>query len=225
MLTLSQQLDSCRRCQNRTMSLRKGILCRLTDAKPTFEKECENFVPDENVPVRIPDDKNILTSDEIKGKIPEKVYNSLIMEQNFPAAIVTGFLASIAGAGIWAIITSTTGYQVGFMAMGVGALVGIAVRIFGKGITKQFGIIGAVFSLFGCVLGNLLSFVIYIAKYYQLDFWSVFSQLSFDQISQMMIAGFSFADIVFYAIAIGEGYRFALRQITEKRLKTEFNKD
>ena len=222
MLTLAQQLDFCRRCQNRTMSIQQGILCRLTNAKPIFEKECDNFILDENVPVRIPDDKNILTSEDLKGKIPENIYNQLIMEQNFPAALLSGFLASIIGAGIWALITVTTNFQIGFMAVGVGAIVGIAVRLFGKGITKQFGYLGAAFSLFGCLIGNILSLVILIADYYQITFWSVFSQLTFNQIVQMMMNWIKPVDFLFYAIALIEGYKFALRQITEKSLKTTF---
>ena len=204
------------------MDFKQGLLCGLTNLKPAFEKDCENFNLDETVKVRNPDDTYILTSNEIKNRILDKILNQLILEQNFPAAIITGFLSSIVGAGIWAIVTITTGFQIGFMAIGVGALVGFTVRIFGKGITKKFGIIGALFALFGCVLGNVFSFTALIADYYKIEFWSVFSQLTLNQIVQMMREWFTFVDILFYSMALVEGYKFALKQITEKTLKFEF---
>ncbi|MGK0390595.1 MAG: hypothetical protein ACI94Y_003353 [Maribacter sp.] len=53
----------------------------------------------------------------------------------------------------------TTEYQIGFMAIGVGILVGFDNKFAGKGIDSMFGIIGASFALFGCLLGNLFTIV------------------------------------------------------------------
>ncbi len=41
------QYESCKRCTNRKMSRTEGILCGLTDAKPTFEDECPDYNEDE----------------------------------------------------------------------------------------------------------------------------------------------------------------------------------
>src|SRR5262245_53211570 len=68
-----------------------------------------------------------------------------------------GLAAAIIGAIIWAIVTVTTKYQIGFMALGVGALVGFALRIGNGG--KLFGILGAFLALFGCILGNYFSLI------------------------------------------------------------------
>jgi hypothetical protein len=68
---------------------------------------------------------------------------------------LAGLAAAIVGAVIWAVITVTTDHQIGWMALGVGALVGFALRIGNGG--KAFGILGALFALFGCVLGNYFS--------------------------------------------------------------------
>lgn len=57
-----------------------------------------------------------------------------------------------------------TKYQIGWMAIGVGFLVGFSVRRFGRGTAKTFGIIGAVSALPGCLLGNLLSACGFIAQ-------------------------------------------------------------
>jgi len=77
--------------------------------------------------------------------------------QNLPLALLAGFAASVVAAVIWAAISYATGYQIGFMAIGVGFFVGYAVNSLGKGMTATFGVIGAVFALFGCLFGNLLT--------------------------------------------------------------------
>jgi hypothetical protein len=68
-----------------------------------------------------------------------------------------GLAAAIIGAIIWAVVTVTTKYQIGWMALGVGTLVGFALRIGNGG--KTFGILGAFLALFSCILGNYFSLI------------------------------------------------------------------
>ncbi len=65
-------------------------------------------------------------------------------EQNFPLGLVAGVVAAVVAAILWAGLTLTTGYMVGYAAIGVGALVGIVIRIAGKGVTSKFAIVGAI---------------------------------------------------------------------------------
>ena len=85
-------------------------------------------------------------------------------ESNLTLAILGGVVAALIGAAIWAVITVKTGYQVGFMAIGVGLLVGFTVRHLGKGATPAFGAVGALLSLAGCVAGNVLAIAGFIAQ-------------------------------------------------------------
>src|SRR5215213_3438047 len=85
----------------------------------------------------------------------EQLMNSIKSRQSLSMAILGGLIASLVAALLWAIITYATKFQIGFMAIGVGFLVGYAVNYFGKGVTTAFGIVGAAFSLFGCILGNI----------------------------------------------------------------------
>ena len=57
-------------------------------------------------------------------------------DQNFTSGALLGLVASVVGAAVWAVVTIATEYQIGFMAIGVGYLVGIAVRIGGKGLPQ-----------------------------------------------------------------------------------------
>ncbi|MFM7853955.1 MAG: hypothetical protein ACKO96_19040, partial [Flammeovirgaceae bacterium] len=94
-------------------------------------------------------------------------------EQNMPLGIVGGIAAAFVGAIIWAIVTVVTGYQIGWMAVGVGFLVGYSIRFLGKGIDKIFGVMGGVFALVGCLLGNFFTLVGFAAKTENVDVFSV----------------------------------------------------
>lgn len=47
MLTLEERLNYCKICTNRKMDMNTGVVCRLTDAKPTFEEQCADFNADQ----------------------------------------------------------------------------------------------------------------------------------------------------------------------------------
>src|SRR5690606_40980371 len=78
----------------------------------------------------------------------------LRLEQNLPLALLAGVAAAVLGAVLWAIITVATNLQIGYMAVGLGFLVGYTVRFAGKGLDKVFGILGSALSLGGCLLGD-----------------------------------------------------------------------
>jgi hypothetical protein len=140
-------------------------------------------------------------------------------EQNLPLAFVVGLIASIAGAAVWAGLTVVTGYQIGFMAIGVGFLVGFAVRAVGKGVTPVYGVIGAGLSLLGCALGNLLAVTAIVAQDQGVPFLSVLSQLDPELVQHLMVATFSPMDLLFYGIALYYGYRLSFRQLTAADLE------
>lgn len=138
--------------------------------------------------------------------------------QNLPMGVLAGIVASAVSALIWAGITIGTGYQIGFVAIGVGFLVGFAVRKFGKGITPTFGVIGAVLSLLGCLVGNLLCICIMFAKQEEVGVMQVVGSLDIPLIVELMKITFSPIDLLFYGIAVYEGYRFSFRKINEEEL-------
>ena len=134
-------------------------------------------------------------------------------EQNLPLGALAGVAASLAGAGAWAAITAVSGYQIGFMAIGVGVLVGYAIRVVGNGIDPIFGVVGAVLALFGCVLGNLLAVTAIVADSEGMPFLDVLLALDADLARELMGAWFTPMDLLFYGIAAYAGYRYAFRQI------------
>src|SRR5947209_14176316 len=83
---------------------------------------------------------------------------------NLPVALLAGAAAAAIGATLWALITVFSGMHFGWMAIGIGFLVGYAVRVFGKGSDPSFQILGAVLSLAGCLAGNLLAVCIFVSQ-------------------------------------------------------------
>lgn len=134
-------------------------------------------------------------------------------EQNLGLAIVAGAGASLLGAAAWAAATVATGYQIGFFAIGIGFLVGFAVRTLGKGITSSFGVVGGFWSLLGCAVGNLLTVTAMIAREEGIALGDVISRLTPELIQQLMVATFSPMDLVFYGIAVYYGYRLSFREL------------
>lgn len=149
-------------------------------------------------------------------QLEQALRKELIKQQDLLYAIVGGLASAIVGSFIWAVITVSTGYQIGYMAIGVGLLVGFGVRFFGAGIDRYFGYVGAVFALLGCLLGNLLSQIGFIAHEQSMPYFDVLRYMNLDVILSLYKETFSPMDIVFYALAGYEGYRFGFRNISDE---------
>lgn len=139
-------------------------------------------------------------------------------EVNHVTGFAFGLVAALLSAALWALITLATNYQIGFMAMGVGFLVGYAVRLGGAPAQGMFsgerhfslGFIGAGLAVFGCLLGNVLSGCWFVAQEQETTYMSVVTSLDFTLASEILGVMFSPVDIVFYGLAIWEGFLFAV---------------
>ena len=129
-------------------------------------------------------------------------------ESNLIMGLIGGGLAMLVNAVIWGAVTYFTEYQIGWMAIGVGYLVGIAVKFFGKGKTMIFGISSAGLALLGCALGNLLFYSGVIAREESAAFLEVFFFFLFSPAAavELFTLAFDFMDILFYALAAYVGF-------------------
>lgn len=149
------------------------------------------------------------------------LYAQLVRQQNLPLGVIGGLAAAIVGAVIWAAVTIATQYQIGWLAVGIGFLVGWSVRYLGKGLTKSFGIAGGLLALFGCMLGNFLAMCGLVAA----DAGQPIVDLTLAIAShpalaaELMLATFSPMDLLFYAIAVFQGYKFSFREIQDHELE------
>jgi hypothetical protein len=130
---------------------------------------------------------------------------------NLLLGVIAGGLAMIIGALVWAAVSYFTNYQIGWLSIGVGFLVGIAIRTFGKGKSIAYGILGGLLSLIAVLLGNLLFYSGIIAAQEGMSFVGVLFGMIFSPIGTIEIfaAAFEFIDLLFYALAVYAGFRYS----------------
>ena len=174
----------------------------------------------ENEPQEMPIDS---TSDSSESEVSQEEIDHIISalhdQQNLPMGILAGLIASIISAVAWAGITVATEYQIGWLAIAVGFIVGYAVRIGGKGISKIFGIVGASLAIISVLGGNFLSLIGFIANAHNLEYFEVLLHFHYSETFEFMKETFSPMDLLFYGLALWEGYNFSFRQITPEMIE------
>jgi hypothetical protein len=127
--------------------------------------------------------------------------------------LILGTLAAISGAVVgailWAGITAALGgWQIGYMAIGVGLLAGYGMRL-ARDPSRAAAIVAAAVALAGCVLGNFLTMVAVGSRELHAPYLKLLGAMlgrPADTL-RVMQAGFSPMDLVFYAIAAYAGFK------------------
>lgn len=127
-------------------------------------------------------------------------------------AVAAGVVTAFVGAGAWAIVTLLMARQVAFFAIGVGVLVGMAVRAAGRGVETRYGVIGASCAFAGCLLGNVAIAVVFVSRRAGEGFWETLAGTDPAALAEIVASSFRPLDLAFYAIALWEGYRLAFRK-------------
>jgi len=213
-----EQLVFCKKCVNRKMDLNQGLICSLTGEKAAFQNECPDFKRDETVKEVPLDDNERLQTSEIKQKLSPEIIERLKTEQKLIPGIIAGLIAGIIGAILWGVITVATEFQFAIIALVIGAGVGLAIRKIGNGIDSIFGFWGAGIALFSVLLGNFLSIIGFTANSHELGYFETLFLFDYSYLPAILGETFSFVDLIFYGVAIIEGYKFSFRLITEKRI-------
>jgi hypothetical protein len=126
------------------------------------------------------------------------------------AALVAAFIGAVA----WAVITDVTNYRIGFVAVGIGFLVGLATERYGGG-DPRLPVPAAVIALLGCLLGDLFATAFIISSDLHDSIGTVLQGPHL--IWRVYTDAFRPFDFVFYAIAAYEGFRFAQRGVLRAR--------
>lgn len=170
----------------------------------------ENNNSTENNPSPGPQKRQPVTAQQI-----EDIKAVMKDEQNLSLGIKASAVAALAGAVIWALISMTFNFQITYMAMGVGLLVGAVNRLTGKGFTPQFGVVGAVFSFIGCFAGNYLVVVAVNSN----NFFPALFSIPPSRVLAVLMAELERFDVIFYAAAATCGYLISIRKVTEEDLE------
>lgn len=218
-MTREEHLAFCKKCTHQKMDLQQGIVCALTQRQADFQNECSDYILDESIDNKPMDNEEAVDRNTLHATIDPEALEKLRSEQNFSAALITGIIVGFLGAIVWAAITVSTQFQIGFMALAIGFIVGHAVRISGKGMDPIYGYLGAIIALLSCVLGNVFGIIGFAAEAEGLGYFETLFLIDYSLIPEILIENFGFIDIIFYAIAIAEGYKFSFRRFTEEDLQ------
>jgi hypothetical protein len=123
--------------------------------------------------------------------------------------VIAGALAAFAVAVLWAAITAATHFQIGYMAIGVGFAVAFAVRIASQSHGRTQALLSAALSLFGCLVGNYLTATAILAAHVHADVVGISIAL-LPKAPGVIAETFNLMDLVFYAIGVYFGYKYAL---------------
>ena len=159
-------------------------------------------------------------SDKVEAALADeemkRAMEFLRQEQNLLVGAMAGFLAAVLGAVVWAGVTVTAGYSVGWLAIAVGLVTGLAVRLGGKGIDQVFGVVGAAMSALGCALGNIFTIAWYFSIETGTPVVDVLGDMDIPIVIELIIESFELTDILFYAMAVYFGYRYSFRELAQE---------
>ncbi len=126
----------------------------------------------------------------------------LISEQNFAAAVTVGAVATLLAAAIYGITTAMSSFSIGFAAAGIGIAVGISMQYLGRGIKMKFAVAASVYTISGCVLGNVFRVVVSLVREAAVSPLDVFRSKAFSVLIGESVAYVSFVDLVFWLVAV-----------------------
>ena len=130
---------------------------------------------------------------------------------NMILGLIAGTVAALIGAGIWMGVELATGLTIGYVALGVGALVGLTIRAAGNGSSPVFGIMGAILTLAGCVLGEVMA-TIQTMTTAQSDFYTIATTIDYSQLISGILDHTTPISYLIYGIGIFEGYKLSMRK-------------
>ena len=148
----------------------------------------------------------------------DRYMNEVRDNQKLVMGLVGGIGAAVIAAAAWALVTVLTNHHYGLVAIGVGFLVGYAVRIFGKGVDTIFGVTGAAVSLLGCVAGNFLTVLVFASRQEGIPFLDLLSRVTPEVIGAVLKDTFQPMDLLFYGLATYFGYKYSFKPLTAEEL-------
>ena len=126
----------------------------------------------------------------------------LISEQNFAAAVIVGAVATLLAAVAYGIIVATWAFSYGFAAAGIGVVIGISMQFLGRGISMKFAAVATVYTIAGCLLGNLFRVIMELAQANATSPIDVLRNNSFSVLTGWSVSYVSFVDLVFWFVAV-----------------------
>lgn len=154
--------------------------------------------------------------DEEKQKNYE-LAEKLLSEQNFTAAVIAGAVATLIAAAAYAITVTMWPFAYGFVAVGIGIVIGLWMQFVGRGISMKFSIAAVVYTITGCALGNLFVVIIELAQGLEISPIDIIRNDSLSMLAKRSLSGISFVDLVYVFVAVFAAVFFAKRPLSREQ--------
>lgn len=138
----------------------------------------------------------------------------LISEQNFAAAVIAGAIAMLLAAVAYGIVVEAWPFSYGFAAAGVGTVIGFFMGFLGRGISIKFPVMAAIYTIVGCVLGNLFVKIMNLSRANAASPIDVFQSHSLSVLAKWSVAGLSLIHLVFWFVAVFAAVFLARRPLS-----------
>lgn len=151
--------------------------------------------------------------DEEKQKNYELAEN-LISEQSFAAAVIAGAIAMLLAAVAYGIVVEAWPFSYGFAAAGIGILIGFFMGFLGRGISMKFSVVAAVYTIVGCVFGNLFVRIVNLAQATAASPIDLIQNNSLSVLARWSVSGLSLIHLVFWFVAVVAAVFLAKRPLS-----------
>jgi hypothetical protein len=127
-------------------------------------------------------------------------------------ALAAGLVAAVVGGVVWGLIVKWTDYEVGFVAWGIGFVVGLAVVTAARARGLVLQVVAVLCALLGILIGKYLSFVWVLQNAAEDEFGGgvdipVFSMDTFDLFRDNLDTVFGWIDLLWVGLAVFTAWR------------------
>ena len=138
----------------------------------------------------------------------------LIAEQNFVVALIGGAVATLLSAVAYGIVVEKWPVTYGFAAVAVGTVIGFFVGFLGRGISTKFPVIAAIYTIVGCIFGNLFVKIWSQAQGAASSITDVLQENSLSVLARWSVSGLSVIHLVFWFVAVVAAVFLARRALS-----------
>lgn len=141
----------------------------------------------------------------------------LLSEQNFAAAVIGGAVATVLAAAAYGMTVAKWSFSYGFAAAGVGIVIGLSMGFLGRGISMRFSVIATLYTMTGCVLGNMFRAMIELAPSTATSVIDVLRSSSLSEIMERSIFNIFSVALVYWFVAVIAAVFLARRPLSRSQ--------
>jgi hypothetical protein len=142
----------------------------------------------------------------------------ILAEQSLPRAIVGGAAAALLLCWLWALFSMSTGRVYPWFSVAIGALIGLAVQRFGRGLDWRYPLAAALLGCTAAYLGNLMIGVVETGRYIEASPLRVVAGLSRDTLENFFGNTIGPVDHIYAFCAAGVAAFFANRRLNRREV-------